>query len=1050
MSLLAGIPKERNSLLSGIPTWLKPNIDLERDIAIGETLLDLAGNTFFDIGAIGAEALQDPGLVVRGVQQALSGNDELVELFQARRAERRGRLPTFTPSKSTARVQQSALQKIVPTVKRLARAYPNEAQLASDLMNDPAIQTVGQMMETFGLPVLRTARGIQKGIQADLARPRTLGDELGGLLISETRPGADVAMTGWHGSPHLFSDFDMKKMGTGEGAQAFGWGVYIAEKPGTAEYYLPKGKEVVRLDGEDIDYSTFANDKTKSDALGLALDFDSIEDAVRTIKTKDYSNAPWLSSGKGYKDITPDIVETLESWVGRLEMKSGGHLYEVDIPDEKIARMLDWDKPLSEQPDNVKRALMSSDIDYEFPGFSEKPSWMDSGTWAKTKKTTAGDVYERMARDTDGGAEAVSSYLLSKGIPGIKYLDGTSRKAGEGTRNLVMFDPQDTRILSRNGEPLKQPPKNATVGEALPFQVRPTQQGTISRSQPRTNAWQKQQATAERIRGKRNKRSGVYLGAPKHIDTPQKKAGLVTAYANRIEKALDNGVNPGYFYAEGRQAIRDISEPGEGIITALGTGVTSTMTGPRGNMNNLTQGAEQLSMQGPESVATTLFPNASRAEVVATLSPDKETPWLGYKRERYSNLLVPEEDLPDYRPPGSMLAPNDRWEGRAVGFNGPPSGELQVSWNDEIRELALARVNKRRAAAGKDPLNIEQAQELHWAQIRADSEGRSPTIRPEDTIGGSLDRLVYQHSWESMPGKTSGHNPEVGKSVTPEQYHSEIKPLLIGPDGKDILVRGMGARYQRPAFDAPGEFEGQYSPSTQSQSLIAQTDSRGLLPQSRARVEGTEAVRSYILAQDADAGSVFSPMTNPSNKWNAVAYDTGATADQATLKAVNAAITKQFGAKAAEDIVVVPSAKGIKVFHPFAGKEFRDGMDLVDKNIGEITGTDGVKGLSQSHYNELGWKTGTATKDMLKILDNPDAPMLLKHADSKQIRQLMGAFADKYDQLLEAGMSPNQKLVDVLKTWRDQGLPGVRRMVKAGLAPALALTVLSQQPSEGS
>ena len=34
-----------------------------------------------------------------------------------------------------------------------------------------------------------------------------------------------------------------------------------------------------------------------------------------------------------------------------------GNLYKLDIPDEDIPKYLDWDKPLSEQPESVRNAL---------------------------------------------------------------------------------------------------------------------------------------------------------------------------------------------------------------------------------------------------------------------------------------------------------------------------------------------------------------------------------------------------------------------------------------------------------------------------------------------------------------------------------------------------------------------------------------------------------------------------------------------------------------------------------------------------------------------
>jgi hypothetical protein len=41
----------------------------------------------------------------------------------------------------------------------------------------------------------------------------------------------------YHGSPHDFNAFDLSKIGTGEGAQAYGHGLYFAENEGTAKSY---------------------------------------------------------------------------------------------------------------------------------------------------------------------------------------------------------------------------------------------------------------------------------------------------------------------------------------------------------------------------------------------------------------------------------------------------------------------------------------------------------------------------------------------------------------------------------------------------------------------------------------------------------------------------------------------------------------------------------------------------------------------------------------------------------------------------------------------
>jgi len=41
----------------------------------------------------------------------------------------------------------------------------------------------------------------------------------------------------WHGSPHDFNQFTTKAMGTGEGAQAFGWGLYFTDQESIGRYY---------------------------------------------------------------------------------------------------------------------------------------------------------------------------------------------------------------------------------------------------------------------------------------------------------------------------------------------------------------------------------------------------------------------------------------------------------------------------------------------------------------------------------------------------------------------------------------------------------------------------------------------------------------------------------------------------------------------------------------------------------------------------------------------------------------------------------------------
>ena len=60
----------------------------------------------------------------------------------------------------------------------------------------------------------------------------------------------------WHGSPHFFEQFLLKHIGSGEGAQAFGWGLYFADRRRLADHYkkvISKRKGAVSFDGKPLD-----------------------------------------------------------------------------------------------------------------------------------------------------------------------------------------------------------------------------------------------------------------------------------------------------------------------------------------------------------------------------------------------------------------------------------------------------------------------------------------------------------------------------------------------------------------------------------------------------------------------------------------------------------------------------------------------------------------------------------------------------------------------------------------------------------------------------
>ena len=251
----------------------------------------------------------------------------------------------------------------------------------------------------------------------------------------------------FHGSPYKFNRFNISHMGKGEGAQAFGWGLYFAGKKEIAEYYRKmlkktaytyKGEQYVEsIEGND---RLYRNSKTGEAVDVLSTLYDVLESLRNNDGDKEYTKERIKSSrlyNDNYKDEYLSILDDVDV--------DEGQLYEVDIPDDD--EMLDWDKPLSEQPEKVKEALETFIRDpslRKFLGIYNGKIDHNEGKYIYSA------IAERFA-ENDGLTlpeknKATSQYLNSLNIKGIRYLDGSSRAAGKGSHNYVIFDDSDINI----------------------------------------------------------------------------------------------------------------------------------------------------------------------------------------------------------------------------------------------------------------------------------------------------------------------------------------------------------------------------------------------------------------------------------------------------------------------------------------------------------------------------------------------------------------------------------------------------------------------------
>jgi hypothetical protein len=272
-----------------------------------------------------------------------------------------------------------------------------------------------------------------------------------------------LAHTVYHGSPHKFTKFDMSKIGTGEGAQAYGHGLYMAEAKDVGKEYAEKLSQ--RSDKVLVNGKEFDNSDIQAVAKELGISTQAAYKAIGNISQKDKFptfRAQAANSSLDWEKATVPQWDEAMSVADKIQPNQAGYIYKVDIPDEAIPRMLDWDSGGEQYYRDIVNEAGRGIRDRSGP------------YWDMIKDDPSRLMYQP--------GDVASMALRKQGIPGIKYFDGLSRGDKGGTRNYVLFDDNMPRILEINGQPtglkpwaddLANAPKRPTNAQGQP--IPPTQ-----------------------------------------------------------------------------------------------------------------------------------------------------------------------------------------------------------------------------------------------------------------------------------------------------------------------------------------------------------------------------------------------------------------------------------------------------------------------------------------------------------------------------------------------------------------------------------------------
>jgi len=278
----------------------------------------------------------------------------------------------------------------------------------------PKIVRFGQSLMNKTKGAFENYANRQSDIQQQLSQAYQTGQvspQLSSELMGNFPMGAEVKGL-YHGSPYKFNKFAQEKIGTGEGAQAFGYGHYLTESPDIAQDYAktydPKNlaRQIVNTKGNE------------TEAINYIID---------TIQ-----NNPWEPK----HDLLQKAFDEIKTGTYK-QGNASGYLYNSTVNKGKPSSadvFLEWDK-LSDDVINK----VSKQYEKEF-GVIYKPN--NKGAYPQT----GDDIYNYLSQIL-GSPQEATNFLSRAGITGIKYPSGTlSGIKNSSYYNYVIFNPEDITI----------------------------------------------------------------------------------------------------------------------------------------------------------------------------------------------------------------------------------------------------------------------------------------------------------------------------------------------------------------------------------------------------------------------------------------------------------------------------------------------------------------------------------------------------------------------------------------------------------------------------
>ena len=532
--------------------------------------------------------------------------------------------------------------------------------------------------------------------------------------------------------------------------------------------------------------------------------------------------------------------------------------------------------------------------------------------------------------------------------------------------------------------------------------------------------------------------TGQYVGAPSGIDSRKKYNAVVNNYLDAIKEGM-----PGReFYKDSSRDVyaRTGNNALESDLFNQNLALLSRSNNVSGNSTMSAKGHIQAVTGDP--IRTGRFPSKD-SPPLQEMYDSNEIDYLGHKRDPFATQLGVH-----YAPERIGRGVNDMHEAELMGYpSGKVGGATQHSFMDQVRADAIKRANKEKLG-GFDDWTTGTAQAAAWSGNKI----RRGDISPGDAAKSYKDflpGLEANATYEAVSSPATGHLQglldapfDVRKAYTAEPSGS----WNTSPSGRDI---GYTAARMMPgeAVDTVGRFGAEVSPASVARPLTAiftgADDTRQLTPGSIKSLNAVEASRAFFDAQEAGAWHKILPAKKAAD-YTGATIDFGRNISPDEMKK----IAPLFEAKGYD---IASSPRGVSVLtlrdEAAKGEAFsKDVRDIVRNNKGLFSGSNIDIGRAETGYIDYGdqWRSkvpGSVTERMLQTVEQ--APETMKYLEgnpayreavaSRNVRDL--------DYAAKGFGVAREDVIRARKIFKEQGFDGLRKAAKAGIVPAILVSV---------